>query len=212
MTLVELMAACAIAVMVVASAATLLVASQRQWIHTYNDANKGINFDATQIMISFGSVGRKSNKSDYVVYKLVNGSYVKAPAPTGDPFGTIAGDAIEFRYWDKPLSADLVDPKKTATAYAFFYLDGTDLKVDEGPYDSTTKIGGVDASGRRMTGSNINTRTLAENVTQLVFNHVSQDKDGNGNGCVRLEAVLTDPCDRSTVTVKAATLMRNVWP
>jgi hypothetical protein len=211
-TLVELMATCTIGFIVVMTVGTLLYAGQRQWVRAYRDANIGIQMDALKTMIAFGNIGRKSNKNDYVLYEASGGNLVKVTPPSGQPVDLVAGQAIEFRFWDKELSAELMDTKKTATVYALFYLDNKQLKIDRGPYDSITHIGGVDASGRRVTGSDITTTVLAENVTSLIFAHTTKNTDGDGNGCVRMEAVFTDPCDNRSVTIKAATLLRNVWP
>jgi prepilin-type N-terminal cleavage/methylation domain-containing protein len=211
LTLTELMAVMAVTSIIVLIISTLLVASQRQWSKTYAYANNSIESDAFLTMVKYGIMGRKSNKNDYVVYKVVNGAYVKALPPQGSPTSIVAGDAVEFRYWDGDFSGDLLDPAKTATAYAFYYLDGAQLKLDTGPYSSTTHIGAVQ-DGQKVTGSQVTTQVLSKRVKSITFSHTSKNAAGDGDGAVRMEVTFSDPANKDTLTVKAATLMRNVWP
>jgi hypothetical protein len=208
LTLVELVTAMAISLLTVMTVAIVLQASQHGWVKAYNDANKGIELDAFLTMVDFGSTGRQSNKSDYHVYKLSSGgAYIQVPPPASDPTSVVTGDAVEFRYWDVPLSATIMDTTKKATAYRFFYLSGNKLMVDQGPYPP----GALDGSGHRLTAG-VTTQTLAQNVTYIFFNHTTINAVGDGEGSVRMEAKLTDPCDGSFITVRTATLLRNVWP
>ncbi len=214
LTLVELVVTMAISIIVVMMLAILLSAGQRNWVQAYNIANAGIQIDALQTMINFGSTGRKSNKTDYRVYRQVGNTFTRVTPPAADPVQVMTGDAVEFRYWDGELNAAYMDSTRTATTYALFYLDGTTLKVDTGPYDNATKTGGISPpdNGSRTAGPGITTTTIAENVTSLEFSHTTKNVSGDGNGSVRIDAVLTDPVDNRSVTVKAATLIRNVWP
>jgi hypothetical protein len=211
LTLAELVTVMAVASVVVLIVSTLLVASQRQWVKTYAYANSGIEADAVQTMITYGIMGRKSNKVDYVVYKAVNGAYAKVLPPADAPESLVTGDAVEFRYWDTDFDSSMLDPKKTATAYAFFYLDGKTLKVDEGPYDSTTHIGAIN-NGLRVTGNQVGTITLSTRVTSLVFSHNTTNAAGDGDGVVRMEVTFSEPTSHDTLTIKTSTLLRNVWP
>jgi hypothetical protein len=217
LTLVELVIAMTINLMIVLAAGALLVGGNRAWQHTYNSANKKLKQDALATTIAFGSIGRKANRLNYTIYKKEDGSYVPALPITADPEEVVSGDAVEFRYWDVGLdktdSHDLMDVTKTATAYAFFYLDGDQLKVDYGPYPP----GAVPDGGGSKNASGVNTNVLlAENVsvdkdsTVGAFSHTTVG--GNGQGSVRINIVLTDPTDNETIRVTTATLMRNIWP
>ena len=213
LTLVEMMVAMAAASIVMLSAAILVSSGYRAWNQTFNNANRESRLGALDTMIALGAVGRKSNKMDYCLYE-VYGNHFEKVLPVYDPEEIVIGQAIEFRYWDTELDADLVDPTVTATAYALFYFDSDThkLKVDYGPYDPPGEPGGVNAADNKNTGGNIKTITLAENVTNVEFSHTTRDMDGDGKGCVRLKLVITDPTDGATKTTLAATLMRNVWP
>jgi len=207
LTLIESVVAMAAACIVMLTAALLVSSGYRGWNQTFNNANRESRLGALDSMIALGAIGRKSNKMDYFVYR-VDGSHFERVVPLDNPEEIVVGQAVEFRYWDTELDADLVDPAITATAYALFYLDGGNLKVDYGPYPP----GGVNASGNRITGASIKTITMAENVTSVEFSHTTRDSAGDGKGCVRMKLVITDPTDNSVKTTLAATLMRNVWP
>jgi type II secretory pathway pseudopilin PulG len=217
LTLVELVIAMTINLLVVFAAGALLVGGNRAWQRTYNSANKKLKQDALATISAFGSVGRKANRLGYIIYKIENGGYVPALPVTTDPEEVVSGDAVEFRYWDVELdkadSHSLLDVTKTATAYAFFYLDDGQLKVDYGQYPP----GAVpDGGGSKNSAGVITKVLLAENV--------SVDKDsglgafshtvigGTGQGCVRINIILTDPEDNESIRVATATLMRNIWP
>ena len=167
--------------------------------------------------MAFGNMGRKANRLGYIIYKGDGVNYIPALPETGDPQEVVSGDAVEFRYWDVELdeadSYGLMDVNKTATAYAFFYLDGDQLKVDYGQYPP----GAVpEGGGSKNTSGVITEVLLAEHVS------VDQNSDvgafshttigGTGQGSVRINIVLTDPADNETIRVTTATLMRNVWP
>ncbi|HSV27166.1 MAG TPA: hypothetical protein VLH60_04665 [Sedimentisphaerales bacterium] len=213
-TLIEMTTAITIGVITVLLLAVLLSAGQRNWAEAYNLANQGIQIDAIQTMINFGSIGRKSNKNNYRVYERTGNTFVRLRPSAANPVQIMQGDAVEFRYWEGELNAAYMDTTRTATTYALFYLDGTTLKMDIGPYSDLTGIGGVSPpdNGTRRVGPGIITRTIAENVSSLEFSHTTKNASGDGDGSVRMILVLTDPEDGRSVTVKAATLMRNVWP
>ena len=106
-----------------------------------------------------------------------------------------------------------MDPTKTATAYALFYLDGDSLKLDYGPYPP----GAVPPGGGSKNTSGVVTEVLlAENVSTDpnssidAFSHTTIG--GVGQGSVRMNVILTDPEDDEEIRVMTATLMRNVWP
>ncbi|GAF98760.1 unnamed protein product, partial [marine sediment metagenome] len=117
---------------------TLLVGGNRAWLNTFNSANKQIKQDALATTVAFGSMGRRSNRLGYTIYKVNGGTFTPAVPVTSDPQEVVSGDAVEFRYWDVGMdstdSSNLLDVTKTATAYALFYLQGGTLKVDYAPY------------------------------------------------------------------------------
>lgn len=212
-TLVELITTMTIASVFVLVVGVLLVAGQRAWEQTYDSAHKRIRQDAVVVMAAFGSMGRKANRLNYIVYDINVGTFTPAVPKGTEPEEVVFGDAVEFRYWDVDLDADdsfeLVDVSKTATAYALFYLDGSRLKVDYGQYPP----GAVpDGGGARRT-SNVSTVLLAGNVSTNssgAFSHTTLN--GIGQGSIRISITLTDPDDGDTAEVRAATLLRNMWP
>jgi type II secretory pathway pseudopilin PulG len=209
LTLIETLVAMAAAFIVMLTVALLVQSGYRGWNQTFNNANRESRLGALDTMIALGAIGRKSNKMDYRVYEFDGATYEQVGVdPPSNPDDILIGQAVEFRYWDKELDADLVNPTITATAYALFYLSGDKLKVDYGPYPP----GGVNASGNRITGANVTTVTLAQNVFSVEFSHTAKNITGDGKGSVRMKLVVTDPEDGSTKTTLAATLMRNVWP
>ena len=214
-TLMELVISMAIAIIVVLAAGLLLVSGNRSWINTYNSAHEQIKIDAQTVMLTFGSVGRKANRTNYTIYNKSGESFYPALPQTSNPEEVIFGDAVEFRYWDVELDTDdshgLLDATKTATAYALFYIDDNQLKVDYGPYPP----GAVPSGGGSRNTSNITTTVLAVNATTNpntggAFSHTAIN--GVGRGCVRIEITLTDPDDQDTINVITSVMMRNIWP
>jgi hypothetical protein len=209
LTLVELVMAAMISTIIILITGIVLVAGQRNWNDTFNEANSGIRVDAVDTMITFGIVGRQSNKSDYRIYKEAGGAFIRAVPPASQPVSVVTGEAVEFRYWDTELNASFIDNAKTATAYALFYLEGDTLKVDRGPYPP----GGVNANTlTRNGGLGVSTTILARNVVDVNFSHTTKNVAGDGDGCVKMDLTLRDPIKKDVLTVKTATLMRNVWP
>jgi hypothetical protein len=217
LTLIELVIGMTINLIVVLTVGALLVGGNRGWQHTYNSANKKLKQDALATTVAFGSVGRKANRLGYTIYKKDGETFVPALPETADPEEVVSGNAVEFRYWDVALdetdSHQLMDVTKTATAYAFFYLDGDQLKVDYGPYPP----GAVpDGGGGKNTSGVVTQVLLAENVSVDedsglgAFSHTTVG--GTGQGSVRINVILTDPEDNESIRVMTATLMRNIWP
>jgi hypothetical protein len=206
-TIIELMAAVSTATVVMLSAAMLVSSGWKGWNQSYNNANRESRLGAMDSMIALGAIGRKSNKLDYRLYE-VTGSTFERVVPSADPEEILTGQAVEFRYWDTELSPDLMNPDVNATAYALFYIDNGQFKVDYGPYPP----GAVNSSGHRITGGGIRTVSLTTDVTSVEFSHTSKNMTGDGVGCVRMRLVITDPTDGQTKTTLAATLMRNTWP
>jgi hypothetical protein len=206
-TLVELAVAMSAALIVVLVVGTLLVSGQRSWAHAYNYTNAKPQLGALGSTITFGTFGRKSNKMDYKVYKITGEKFMQA-VPVANPEEVVIGEAVEFHYWDDDLSAAYMKTNIKGTAYALFYLDGDKLMLDTGPYPP----GGIDAAGHRIEGDNVNTVTIAENVTDLEFSHTTRNMEGDGKGCVRMSMTLGGADGNTPTTVTAATLMRNTWP
>jgi hypothetical protein len=210
-TVTELCVSTAVSLVLVLTVAALLVGGNRAWRRTYDSASSKVKQDALDTMIAFGSIGRKANRLNYAVYKMSGDTLTPALPKTTDPQEVVFGDAVEFRYWDVPLSQELMDPRIKATAYALFYLDGDELKVDYGPYPP----GAAPTGGGSRNRSGVTTKVLAENVSVSegaggAFSHTTLNKIGQGS--VRISVTLTGPVDKETVSVITATLMRNTWP
>ena len=206
LTLIEMIVAIGISSIVMLSAGLLVSSGYKGWKQSFNNANCESRLGAMDTMIALGAIGRKSNKMDYCVYEVTGNTFTKV-VPVADPEEILTGQAVEFRYWDTELNPALMDPAVTATAYALFYLDGNRLKVDYGPYPP----GGINAAGQRITGADVTTTTLAENVFSVDFSHTAKNMAGDGRGCVRMKLVIIDTTDGEPKTTIAATLMRNTW-
>ncbi len=213
-SLIEMIVTLVMALIVTLAAGVLLVAGHRVWHQTYYSVHKKIKQDAQAVMLTFGKIGRKSNRIDYRIYKKDGDLFSPVLPEEMDTVEVVSGDAVEFRYWDVELdksdSHNLIDTSKTATAYALFYLDGDNLMVDYGQYPT----GAVPEGGGLRNSSGIVTNVLAENVSTNgdigAFSHTVDN--GVGKGCVRINIILTDPDDGEQVKVMTATMMRNVWP
>ncbi|MBN1125853.1 MAG: prepilin-type N-terminal cleavage/methylation domain-containing protein [Sedimentisphaerales bacterium] len=208
-TLVELIITVVIAAIPIFAIGTLLVGAQQGWQDSYNSVHKEIQQDALATMTTFGNIGRKSNRSNYKVYRIIQGAFIEATPASGDTLAT--GQAVEMHYWENPpasLDLDMLDTTNTGTHFALFYLDGDELKVDLG--EVVDGIGAVNNGSR--TASDVETQVLAHNVDTTndeIFSHTVIG--GDGQGCVRLNLNLEDD-DGQRVEVKTATLLRIVWP
>jgi len=215
--LTEVIITSAISLTVVLAVGVLLVGGNRAWLNTYDAAFNKMKTDSLVLTTTFGNVGRKSNRLCYKIYNVENGIFVPA-APKTSGSEVVSGNAVEFRYWDVDLDKsdthDLMDPTKTATAYALFYLDGDRLKVDYGPYPPGAVPDTPQGGARNTAGAT--TTVLAENAKIDaasgigLFSHTTIN--GVGQGCVRINVVLTDPDSDDTLKITTATLLRNVWP
>lgn len=212
-TMVEVVVTMAVAALPLLAVGTLLVGAQNSWEQTYASVHKPIREDASILTTAFTTVGRKSNRSLYYVYKVNNGAFTIATPAVGSTLAQ--GQAVEFRYWadgfdEVSTTLKSLETTNTGTDYALFYLDGTILKVDYGTVVGT--VGGV-SGGQRNTASVVSTVILAENVDVLTNNKIFSHTviGGAGQGCVRLNATLKDG-DGSRVEIKTATLCRAVWP
>lgn len=215
MTLVELLTAMTASLILIAGIGVLLDSGNRAWLRTYESANDQLTRDAQALVSAFGVVGRKSNRGNYVLYQINKGTLSPVSPPANQPDSIVFGSAVEFRYWDVPLNATdsygLMDSETIATAYALFYLDGDQLKVDYGGYPPGAA---PDGGGARNTAG-ISTTVLAENISVASgnppFSHSTVASTGQGS--VRLDVTLTDPNDENrTMRVMTSALMRNIWP
>jgi hypothetical protein len=206
-TLMELVIAVAASMTILLISGVLLESGQKSWAKAFNYANSKSQLDALTTTITFGQLGRQSNKLDYKLYDIIGSRFVNVPLPVSSE-EIVKGKAVEFHYWNTELKSDFLDTSITGNSYALFYLDDDKLMLQIGPYPSSP----VDIHGNLLAGPGVTSGTVAENVVSLEFSHTTLSLDGKGRGCVRLEMKLRDPVDKSINTVTAATLMRNVWP
>jgi type II secretory pathway pseudopilin PulG len=212
-TLLEVVITLAILVIPILAVTILAASGSRSFRQTYDSIHKPIQQDALALMTAFSTVGRKANRSNYTVYKLINGVYTVAQPPFNQEVA--AGSAVEFRYWDNPFdpadaNADILEVTNTGTHYALFYLEGRRLKVDYGTV--VNNVGGI-SGGMRRTNSILRTVTLTESVDTSkgtdIFSH--NVVGGVGMGSVRMNLVLADS-DGQSVEVKTSVLLRMNWP
>jgi hypothetical protein len=214
--IIEVVITMVISTMLVSGIGVLLVSGQRAWHKTYSSANERIKQDAYDIMVRFSSMARQANRLDYIIYDITDGVFTPAGPVTEEPEEVVSGDAVEFRYWDVELDQEdtheLMDVTKMATAYVLFYIDGNRLKVDYGPYPP----GAVPEGGGAKNSTGVTTTVLAENATAGrdndagAFSHTTLN--GVGQGCVRINLILTDAEGEDSIEVRTAATMRNIWP
>ncbi|HDZ69417.1 MAG TPA: hypothetical protein ENH43_03255 [Phycisphaerales bacterium] len=214
LTLIELATTMAVSAFLALGVGALLVGGNRAWLRGYNSAHRQTKQNAKAVMLTFGSIGRKANRLNYIIYNINGGTFTPAVPQTPNPQEVVFGNAVEFRYWDVDFDAadshQLLDVEKTATAYALFYLDGDRLKVDYGTYPP----GAIPLGGGSRNTSDVTTTVLAENVSTDpdigAFSHTTLN--GVGQGCVRINITLTDPETDDSIKVMTAALLRNIWP
>jgi prepilin-type N-terminal cleavage/methylation domain-containing protein len=216
-TLIELMVAIGLGCIVMLPVAMLIQSGYRSWNQTYATANCESQLDSIATTTSFGSIGRKSNKNDYYVYSVSGTTFTRVVTQVSDPEENLTGQAVEFRYWSTDLDDDMLTPTSVADKYALFYLDNSQpsnvqLKLDIGTSTGGPTGGAINTSKQRVTGTGVNTTTLAKHVTSVAFSHTTRDLAGDGKGCVRMNLIINDPNDKKSKTVIAATYIRNVWP
>jgi hypothetical protein len=209
LTLIETITAMAAAIIVLLAVVILTATGEKSWTNTYNKNNSELQVGTIGATIALGSFGRKSNKTDYRLYKkLANHTYQRV-VPQNNPEEVVVGDAVEFHYWDGDLNASMMNTNITATAYVLFYIDDSNNFVtDYGPYPP----GAVDAGGNRITGNGVTTTILIHNVTSVQFSHTTTDMAGDGKGSIRMQLTATDPVTGIQKVILAATFMRNTWP
>jgi len=212
LSLIELIMAMAIAMILVLVIGVLLVGSSRSFHQVNSSIHNSIQEDSRALMAAFGAIGRKSNRTNYIVYKIIGETFIEAEPDRGE--SVAKGQAVEFRYWDEPFyelsqNMDEMNITDTGTNYALFYLHDDELYVDYGTV--IDGVGGI-SNGYRKT-SNITTQCLAHQVDTTqntdIFSH--EITGGVGSGCVSLNLTLIDDTEK-TLEVKTATLIRVVWP
>jgi type II secretory pathway pseudopilin PulG len=217
-TIIELVIAMLISFILLLVVGMLIVSATNAWQQTYAKAHKQLEEDATAVTLAFGNRGRMSNRSNYVIYNVAGSTFTPATSATPGVDTVVSGDAVEFRYWDVNLDVgdthNLMDVEKEATVYALYYLEGGQLKVDYGPYNWVTETGAVPAGGGPRNTTNVTTIVLARNIAAVpglgMFSHTSLN--GIGKGCIRINAVLTDPDNGEQIRVMTSVFMRNKWP
>lgn len=212
-SLIEMMIVVAIIAIPILAVGILAAGGSRSFQQTYDSIHKPIKEDAMATMTAFGTIGRKSNRSNYRVFKISSGVYTEAEPLLNEEIAT--GQAVEFRYWQQPFDPqnpgdDVLEVTNTGTHYALFYLDGDQLKADYGTV--VNGLAGVQG-GSRTTSNIINTVLLARDVNlsagSEIFNH--NVVGGTGMGSVRMNMVLTDD-DADSVEIKTSVLLRMNWP
>ncbi len=212
-SLIELMVVVATIAIPILAVGILAAGGSKSFQQTYDSIHKPIKEDALAILTTFGTIGRKSNRSNYKVYRISNGVYTEAqPLPNQE---TTYGQAVEFRYWDDPFDpanpgAETLEVSNTGTHYVLFYLDGEALKADFGTVSGNTA---AILNGSRTTANLDTTQVLTQQVdltegTDLFTHDVI---GGSGAGCVRLKMTLTDGEDES-VEIKTSVQLRMNWP
>jgi hypothetical protein len=211
-TLIEIIIAMAAGFIVMLTVALLVQSGHISWRKSYDVANCNSRLDSLSAITAFSSFGRKANKNDYYVYS-VSGSTFTRVTPNSDPEENLTGQAVEFRFWSTDLEEGMLTPTSVADAYALFYLDGTQLKLDiSDPVHGGVGPPAIDGAGHRNNGGGLSTVTLANHVSNLSFIHTGKNMIGDGKGCVRMKLIINDPIDNQLKTFLAATYIRNVWP
>lgn len=212
MCLVELLVATAIGLVISLTIGALLVGGQHSWRQVYNAVEKQAKKDAQTAALTFASIARKANRGAYALYDVQDGVFSPVSPSGSETLEICFGDAVELCYWDVALdeadSHGLLDDDKEATAYVLFYLDGTTLKADYGPWPP----GAIAADGTRNIAG-VDTVVLAENVQAAgngPFSHTVVN--GAPRGCVRMHLNLIDAAAGDSVEVMSASLIRNMWP
>lgn len=212
-SLIELVVAMATTAILMLVAGVLMLGSNNTYHQIYASIHDPIRQDSLIITTAFCAVGRKSNRNDYKIYKIKNGSFIEAIPTFGESMA--AGQAIEFHYWDRPFyefvdeeeGMDVVD---TGTNYILFYLVDDELHADYGKV--VDGVGAVEYGTRKESGD-VETRVLVQNVDLAkntdLFSH--EMVGGIGSGCVNLNLSLKNE-EGDTMDVKTATLLRVTWP
>ena len=82
-TLMELILSLALATILVLTVGVLLDGGHRAWLRTYASVHGSIRQDARAVATAFGIIGRRSNRSNYVLYDVEDGTFVPTVPPPG---------------------------------------------------------------------------------------------------------------------------------
>jgi len=192
-TLIEVVMAGAMMMVPISAILVLLIRGHRDWLASYNLANRQIEIDGHAAAMIFDRVGRKSDYNNCEISRITKSNRE-----------LIMGEMVEFRYWgDKRVRIGSGRGQSSGgsgaepTEYGRFYLDRKNRKlmVDYGSYPH---------GARRRAARSV---SIADNVTAVEFSRVRFNDIGHGS--VKMKLTLTDPDDGKMITIMAATLMRN---
>lgn len=198
--LMELVVAIVISIIPISLAGILLVSGQQNWNQTYKIANSVRAVEAHAATLLLGKIGRRSDRNSSSIF-LGKAAPALSTSPSGNTL--LCGDSILFKYWtDQSLQKKRKNQNVSLfapTEYAYFYLDGNQLKVDYG----FLKTDGSPNKAR-------NTVVIANNVTSVQFSRsvVNNVKMPTVRMKLTLKEDMQD-VDSKIFTVSTATLMRN---
>ena len=144
-TLVEVVLSLTASSIVVLAAGSLLIDNQKGWEQMYNRIYSDVVTDSYVVRHTFGTVVRKAS-----VRKCLIGNQ---------------NEYAEVYYYQDPINSNKLD------AYARFYVNNGQLKLDTGSLDQST-----------WETSNLNTVTLANDVASVVFSESAR--------CVKMDLTL----------------------
>lgn len=206
LTLIELVVTIVISIIPILATGMILASNERFSKKTWSSIHNEMRDDAQKFTILFGLAGRNANRLEYRLYEVENSSFDLA-VPRDDTGQNVEGDAVEFIYWEEDLNRDnvenLMDTSVRGTRYALFYSEEGKLKVDYGDYPPRGIINGSKREPDR-------TEVIVRNLERVIFSHKTES--GIGKGCVRATVTISNPQTDETMTIKVATLLRNIWP
>ncbi len=138
-TLVELMVAISISFIVVLGIGVMMIDTHRGWRLMYDRVHGAVPTDVKSAIAAFDSIVRKSSASSGAI-------------------GT-GGSSATLYYYQNSTSYSVEEPD----AYAKFYFDNTDLKVDYGLIDSSGNL--LSADSTVVLASNVDTQNSGFAVT-----------------------------------------------
>lgn len=198
-TILEMAITIVISSIIILAAATVMGSSQRGWNRLWNTIHSKIRSDSDNFGITFGAIGRKSNRNGYKLYVVEDDSFTEATDDDGDE--VILGDSVEFVYWDVDFEEASETARQsllasTGNRYALFYIDGTDLKVDYG-INPPAIVG----NSRKNPQSTV---TVAENLQSVEFSH-------ENTGCIRAKIVFEEDQNNREIEIVTSTYLRTEW-
>lgn len=206
-TLVELVISVVITLIVILAVAVLLVSGQRGLSNMWDSVHSQARIDSDKFTIMFGAIGRKANKLEYNMYNVgSNGSFSPA-LPVDATDQVVIADAVEFIFWDESFNqanaTTLMNTTNKGDRYALFYPSGGNLVLDYGIYPPSA----ISGSSKRAPGK---TEIVVNDIESVEFTHNTVASEGKG--CIRATVVIEESDTNKRLEIKAATLIRNVWP